>query len=56
MLEDEKILEETFFQNVLNQKYTREVCRKLEKPFQKQESQKWLVMEAMFDDDEKETE
>ena len=56
VLEDEKILEETFFQNVLNQKYTREVCRKLEKPFQKQESQKWLVMEAMFDDDEKEAE
>jgi len=48
--EDEGILEETFFQNVLNQKYSIETCRKLEAPYRSSRHQEWVVMEAIFDD------
>lgn len=56
VMEDEEILEETFFQNVLNQKYTRVVCSKMEEPYLKSTGQKWLVVEALFDPSEKEDE
>ncbi|WP_346910533.1 response regulator [Faecalicatena orotica] len=56
VMEDEGILEETFFQNVLNQKYTRTVCSKLEEPYLRGPGQKWLVVEALFDHSEKEDE
>lgn len=50
VVEDEEILEETFFQNVLNQKYARNICRKLEEPYRQTAQQKWFIIEALFDD------
>lgn len=53
--EDEEILETAFFQNVLNQKYTQAVCRKLEEPYLrngKASEMKWFVIEVLFDNTE----
>lgn len=46
---DEEILEETFFQNVLNRTYSREACKRLETPYLHCPRQKWMVLEAVFE-------
>lgn len=48
--EDEGILEESFFQNVLSQKYSIEACRRLEEPYINGENQEWAAIEAVVSD------
>lgn len=46
--ENEQFLEDTFFQNVLSQKYTREACRRMEEEFMANAQQSWQVLEVLI--------